>query len=140
MILLTEQICRYLRHKPLLRISVLLMTLAPTSMVWAPVLEVQRKKTSMLFFRNLYTSKRRSRKFLLLRIGCPAWIHISRKHFFATGLTEMEQNFSTLIARLCQVETYAASASSVSGSARSWPLLEQVDGSTAAGFPWPRII
>ena len=55
-----------------------LMALAPTSMAWAPApaLEVQR----MLSFRNLYTAKRRSRKFLLLRIGCPAWIHISLKH------------------------------------------------------------
>ena len=72
--------CRHLRHKPLLRILVLLMALAPTSMVWAPALEVQWMKSSMLFFRNLYTSKRRSRKFLLSRIVCPAWIHISRKH------------------------------------------------------------
>ena len=51
---------------------------------------------------------------------------------FATRLTEMEQNFSTLTARMCKVETYAASASIVSGSARSWPSGEQVDGSTAA--------
>ena len=28
----------------------------------------------------LYTSKRRSLKSLLLRIGCPVWIHISRRH------------------------------------------------------------
>ena len=52
---------------------------------------------------------------------------------FATRLAEMEQNFSTLTARLCKVEIYAASASNVSGSARSWPSLEQDDGSTAAG-------
>ena len=52
---------------------------------------------------------------------------------FATRLTEMEQNLSTLIANLHKVETYAPSASNVSGSARSWPSLEQVGGSTAAG-------
>ena len=52
---------------------------------------------------------------------------------FATRLTEMKQNVSTLSARLCKVETCAASASNVSGSARSWPSLELVDGSTAAG-------
>ena len=46
----------------------------------APALESQRMKSSMLSFRNLYTSKRRSRKSLLLRIGCPEWIHISQKH------------------------------------------------------------
>ena len=56
---------------------------------------------------------------------------------FATRLTEMEQNFSTLTARLCKVETYATSASNVTGSARSWPSLEQVDGSTAAGSHGP---
>ena len=56
---------------------------------------------------------------------------------FATRLTEMEQNFSTLTARLCKVETYAASASNISGSARSWPSLEQVEGSTAAGSHGP---
>ena len=49
----------------------------------------------------------------------------------------MEQNFSTLTARVGEVETYAASASNVSGSARSWPSLEQVDGSTAAGSQGP---
>ena len=108
-----------------------LMALAPTSMVWAPALEVQR----MLSFRNLYTSKNRSRKFLHFS----NWMSRMGSHFtktprdFATRLTEMEQNFSTLTARMCKVETYAASASNVSGSARSWPALEQVDGSTAAG-------
>ena len=59
---------------------------------------------------------------------------------FATRLTKMEQNFSALTARTCKFETYAASASNVSGSARSWPSLEQVDGSTAAGSHRPRII
>ena len=49
----------------------------------------------------------------------------------------MEQNFSALSARICKVETCAASASNVSGSARSWPSLEQVDGSTAAGTHGP---
>ena len=122
--------CRYLRHKPLLRILVLLMALA------AP--EVQRMKSSMLFSQNLYTSKRRSRKFLLLRLGCPGWIHISRKHLdFATRLTEMEQNFNTFTARRCKVETYAASASNVSGSTRSLLSLKQVDGSTSAGSHGP---
>ena len=56
---------------------------------------------------------------------------------FATRLPEMEQNFSTLTARMCKVETHAASASHVSGSARSWPSREQVDGSTAAGSHGP---
>ena len=49
----------------------------------------------------------------------------------------MEQNFNNLTARVCKVETYAASASNISGSARSWPSLEQVDGSTAAGSRGP---
>ena len=45
----------------------------------------------------------------------------------------MEHNFSALSARTCKIETNAVSASSVSGSARSWPLPGQVDGSTAVG-------
>ena len=68
----------------------------------------------------------------------PAWMSRmdsrSSKTFwdFAIGLTEMEQNFSALTARMCKFETYAASASNVSGSARYWPTFEQVDGSAAA--------
>ena len=38
---------------------------------------------------------------------------------------------------MCKFETHTASASNVSGSARSWPTLEQVDGSTAAGSHGP---
>ena len=56
---------------------------------------------------------------------------------FASRLTEMEQNFSAISARMCKFETCAASASNVSGSARSWPTLEHVDGSTAAGSHGP---
>ena len=56
---------------------------------------------------------------------------------FAVRLTEMEQNFSTLTARLCKVETHAASESNVTGSARSWPSLEQANGSTATGSHGP---
>ena len=56
---------------------------------------------------------------------------------FASRFTEMEQNFSAISARMCKFETYAASASNVSGLARSWPTLEQVDGSTAAGSHGP---
>ena len=64
--------------------------------------------------------------------------HISKTLWdFATRLTEMEQNFSALTARMCKFETYAASASNVSGSARSWPTLEQVDCSTAAASHGP---
>ena len=46
---------------------------------------------------------------------------------------EMEQNFINLTARVCKVETYAASASNFSGSARSWLSVEKIDGCTAAG-------
>ena len=45
----------------------------------------------------------------------------------------MEQNVSTLTARLCKIEGDMVSASSVSGSARSRNVLGQNDGSTAAG-------
>ena len=49
---------------------------------------------------------------------------------FATRLAEIEQNISTFSAHLCKVETHAASASKRSGSARSWPSLEQVASPT----------
>ena len=121
------------------RMLVLLIVLVMTSMEWAPAPEILCMKSSMLLFQNLYSSKRRSLKFLLSRHGCPVWIHISRKTLgdFSTRLTEMEQNFSALTARMCKFETNAASASNVSGLARSWPTLEQVDDSTAAGSDGP---
>ena len=50
---------------------------------------------------------------------------------------EMEQNLNNFTARVCKVETYAASASNVSGSARSWPSVEQIDCSIAAGSHGP---
>ena len=65
-------------------------------------------------------------------------LHISKTlGDFAGRLSEMEQNFSAITARMCKFETYAASASNVSGSAKSWPTLEHVDGSTAAGSHAP---
>ena len=50
---------------------------------------------------------------------------------------EMDRNFNHLTARMCKVETYAASTSNVSRSARSWPSVEQDNGSTAAGSHGP---
>ena len=122
-----------------LRMMVLLMVLVMTSMEWAVAPEVLRMKSSMPFSQNLYTSKRRSLKIPALT----AWMsrmdsQISNTHGdFGNRLTEMEQKFSALTARMCKFETHAASASNVSGSARSWPTLEQVDGSTAAGSHGP---
>ena len=53
------------------------------------------------------------------------------------SFAEMEQKYSSLSARLCKVEGDMVSASSVSGSARSWNVLGQNDGSTAAGSHGP---
>ena len=110
------------------RMLVLLTVLVTTSMEWAPTPEERYTKNSMPFSLGSYTSKRRSLKFLL-----------SSKTLgdFASRLTEMEENFSAITARVCKSETHAASASNVSGSARSWSTLEQVDGSTAAGSHGP---
>ena len=63
-----------------LRMLVLLMVLVMTSRELAPARGILWMKSSMPFSQNLYTSKRRSLKFLLSRDGCPVWIHISRKH------------------------------------------------------------
>ena len=59
-----------------LRMLVLLMVLVMTTMEWAPAPEILWMKSSMPFSQNLCTSKRRSLKFLLSRLGCPVWIHI----------------------------------------------------------------
>ena len=50
---------------------------------------------------------------------------------------EMEQNFNNLTARVCKIETCATSDSNASGSARSWPSVELIHGSTAAGSHGP---
>ena len=112
---------------------------APTLMVWAPAQEVPRMRSSMPSFKICRFRKHRWRKFLLSRLGMSRMDSNITKTLgdFATRLAEVEQNFSTFSARLCKVETKAASASNISGFGRSWPSLEQVDGSTAAGSPWP---
>ena len=134
----TEQTFRYLWRKLLLRIWVLLMALAPTSMVWTPALEVQRMESSMLSVQNLYTSKRRSRKFLLSRMGCPASIHISRKHL-ETLQRDLQRwkRVSTPSLHVCawsrqkqlQYQMYLVLAFRWSG----WGLHSRM-------VPWPRII
>ena len=53
------------------------------------------------------------------------------------SFAEMEQNYSSLTARLCKVEGDMVSASSVSDSARSWDVLGQNVVSTAAGSHGP---
>ena len=72
-----------------------------------------------------------SLKLVLSRDGCPAWIHISRKHLGILRLDLQRWNRNSvlsLIARMCKFETCTASASNV---------FEQVDGSTAAGSHCP---
>ena len=132
----TEQMCRYLQRQLLLLILVLPIVLAPTSVVF---LVSQMMRSSTPSFQCLRNSKSRSRKSLLWRIGCPAWVHISRELLviLRPDLQRWNRISSTLTARMCKFETYTASASNVSGSARSWPTLEQVDGSTAAGSHGP---
>ena len=121
-----------------LRMLVLLMVLVMTSMECAPSPEILRMKSSMPFSQSLYFETQ------IAQIpALTTWMSRMDSHItktlgdFATRLAEMEQNFSTFTARLCKVQTHTASASSVSGSARSWPTLEQVDGSTAAGSHGP---
>ena len=69
-----------------------------TGCVNAP--EILRMKSSMPFSQNLYSSKRRSLKFLFSTVLDS---HISQTlGDFSTRLAEMEQNFSTFTARLCK--------------------------------------
>ena len=121
--------CRYLQRQPLLLMLVLPIVLAPTSMVRAPALLSQRMRSSASSFTQSAQFKEQIAQIPTLT----NWMSRMDSHItktledFATRLTEMEQNFSTLTARMCKVETYAASASSVSGSARSWPSGESSD-------------
>ena len=54
-----------------------------------------------------------------------------------TKVTSIEQMVGSLAARVAALETGAASASSASGSARSWNILGQSDGSSATGSHGP---
>ena len=121
--------CRYLQRQPLLLMLVLPIVLAPTSMVRAPALLSQRMRSSTFSFSQSAQFKEQIAQIPTLT----NWMSRMESHItktledFATRLTEMEQNFSTLTARMCKVETYAASASIVSDSARSWPSGESSD-------------
>ena len=53
------------------------------------------------------------------------------------SFAEVEQNVSSLTTRMCNSKTNIASASSVPGSARSWPSPGQVDGSAVTGSHRP---
>ena len=96
-------------------------------------------KSSMPYSQNLYTSKRRSRKSLLLQLGCPVWIHISRKHLVTLRPDSLRWNrMSAASLHVCAKSRHVLPRhQSVSGSARSWPALKQVDGSAAAGSHGP---
>ena len=122
-----------------LRMLVHLMVLVTTSMEWAPAQEVLWTKNSMPSSQNVYTFETQIAQIPALT----TWMSRMNSQItktlgdFASRLTDMEQNFSAITARVCKFEAYAASASNVSGSAKSWPTLEQVDGSTAAGSHGP---
>ena len=122
----------------LLRIFILFMALAPTSMVWALAPEVSRMRSSMPFcqifsFRN---TDRANSCYHDLDVPYGFTYH-ENTWILRPGLQRSNRTSVPFSARLCKVETYAASASNVSGSARSWLSLEQVDGSTAAGSHGP---
>ena len=123
-----------------LRMMILVMVLVTTSMEWMGT----RSGNTMDEKLNALLSKFAHSETQIAQIpALTTWMSRMDSHIsktlgdFATRLTEMEQNFSALTARMCKFETHAASASNVSGSARSWPTLEQVDGSTAAGSHGP---
>ena len=56
---------------------------------------------------------------------------------FSAKVTSVERVVSSLAARVATLETGAPSASNVSGSARSWNMLGQSDGSTGTGSHGP---
>ena len=115
------------------------MVLVTTSMEWAPAPEVRMDEKLDALLSKFVQFEAQIAQIPALT----AWMSRMDSHIsktlgdFASRLTEMEQNFSTITARLCKFETHAASASNVSSSARFWPTLEQVDGSAAAGSHGP---
>ena len=126
-----------------LRMLVLLKVLVMTSMDWAPAPEIVRMKSSMPFSQNLYTSKRRSLKFQLLTTWMSrmdSTYHENTWDFCDSDLQRWNRISAPSLHVCASFETYAPSASNVSGSARSWPALEHVDGSHSRRVPWPRII
>ena len=126
-------------HRLYLRMLVLFMVLVTTSMEWAPAREVLLdEKLDALLSKFVHFEAQIAQIPALTKWMTRIESHISKTlGDFASRLTEMEQNFSAITARMCKFETHAASASNVSGSGRSWPTLEQVDGSTAAGSHGP---
>ena len=99
----------------------------------------QRMRSSMYSCYSLHKSKSRSRRFPQLRVGCPVWNHTSLLHLEDLLLDLQRWNRISVpslhdCAKLKQVLPLPQI---VSGSARSWPALEQVDGSTVAGSHGP---
>ena len=88
-------------YQPILQILVLLMLPALTSTEWAVAHTMLSSKSSGI-----------------------CWDHSCGDSQISkiTSFAEMEQNISSLTARVCKIETNAASAPRVSGSARTWPL------------------
>ena len=88
----------------------------------------------MLSFHSLHNSKNRSRRFPLARNGCPVWNHVSRLHLedLPRDLQRWNRISVPSLHDFARSKRMQPSASNVSGSARSWPLLEQTNGSTAA--------
>ena len=120
---------RLLTHpcRSLLLILVLLMVLAPTSVVWAPALGVQRMK-----FVHFETK-------IAQISSITNWMSRMDSHItetlgrFATRLTEMEENSNAFATRMCKLETGAPSGSSGPNLARLWIILGPSDGFPATG-------
>ena len=117
--------CRHHPYSSLLRILVLLTALALTLTAWLPALELHQMKSSTFFL-----SKLAHFDVQLAQLPVPLELDVS------IGITRYNY-----VWRICgstrrggtKFETCVVSAVSVFGSARSWPSLGQVDGSTAAG-------
>ena len=104
-----------------LRTWVLLMVLFPNSKEWALRLQAQSRRNSKSSWqRDLRSSSQRS----------PCSQSVAT---ITTKIASMEIVVGGLAARVAALEAGAISASSVSGSAGSWPLPGRTDGSTATG-------
>ena len=135
----STQMCPIRHHKNFLQTLVLLMVLFPTSTEWVLAPQVQWERDS----------RPSSQEHFLRLASIPVLVQgftrfensvLSLSQSVATitnKISSVEQVVGGLPARVAALEASAASASSVSGSAGSWPLPRQVDGSTATGSQDP---
>ena len=147
-IMQSTQMCPIHLFRNFIQTLVLLMALFPTSKVWALAPQVQWRKIEAIFAKICAQFD--------MHLGALASIPMLVQGFtrfensilsptqsvttITNNIASVEQVVGGLAARVAALEAGAASASSVSGSARSWPSPGLFYCSTAAGSHGPKVI